>query len=110
MLWRLGKRRRFLNYLQRNNLERYRELIKEGSLLIGCPKFDDPDFALNRLTDIMKTSQLNTLTVVHMEVPCCAGYWHLARRAMQAAGSSVALRQVVVGVSGQTISSGEQGA
>jgi small subunit ribosomal protein S15 len=28
----VGKRRRFLNYLQRNNLERYRELIKELGL------------------------------------------------------------------------------
>ena len=81
----------------------YRELIKEGSLLIGCPKFDDPDFALNRLTGMLKSSQLKSLTVVHMEVPCCAGYWHQAQRAAQAAGSSIPLRQVVVSVSGQAM-------
>jgi small subunit ribosomal protein S15 len=32
LLMLVGKRRRFLNYLQRNNLERYRELIKELGL------------------------------------------------------------------------------
>ena len=29
LLMLVGKRRRFLNYLQRSNLERYRELIRE---------------------------------------------------------------------------------
>lgn len=32
LLMLVGKRRRFLNYLQRNDLERYRELIKELGL------------------------------------------------------------------------------
>jgi small subunit ribosomal protein S15 len=32
LLMLVGKRRRFLNYLQRTNLERYRELIKELGL------------------------------------------------------------------------------
>ena len=32
LLMLVGKRRRFLNYLQRANLERYRELIKELGL------------------------------------------------------------------------------
>jgi small subunit ribosomal protein S15 len=32
LLMLVGKRRRFLNYLQRSNLERYRELIKELGL------------------------------------------------------------------------------
>jgi len=32
LLMLVGKRRRFLNYLQRSNVERYRELIKELGL------------------------------------------------------------------------------
>ena len=32
LLMLVGKRRRFLNYLQRSNLERYRELIRELGL------------------------------------------------------------------------------
>jgi small subunit ribosomal protein S15 len=32
LLMLVGRRRRFLNYLQRTNLERYRELIKELGL------------------------------------------------------------------------------
>lgn len=81
----------------------YPDLIGDRSLLIGCPKFDDPDFALNRLTDIVHTGQLRSLTVVHMEVPCCAGYWHLARRAVAAAGADVRLRKIVVNISGRPL-------
>ena len=87
----------------------YRDLIKEGSLLIGCPKFDDPDFALTRLTDILRDSQLKSLKVIHMEVPCCAGYWHLAQRAAQDSGNKVPLMQVVVGISGQAVAAGGRG-
>ena len=78
------------------------EQVSERALLIGCPKFEDWDFNLRRLTEVVQTP-IRSLTVVHMEVPCCSGYWHLAQRAAAAAPEPLALQRVVVTVSGDVI-------
>jgi len=76
-----------------------REMLPDRALLIGCPKFDDWDASLERLTGIMSQS-IRSVTVVHMEVPCCSGYWQLARQALQVADVDVPLGRMVVGVDG----------
>jgi Pyruvate/2-oxoacid:ferredoxin oxidoreductase delta subunit len=73
----------------------------DRALLIGCPKFDDPDFALRRLTGILRDSAVRSLTVVHMEVPCCSGFWYVSQQAVAASEKAIPLRQVVVGVAGE---------
>jgi len=80
--------------------ERYKEYVLEHALLIGCPKFDDPSYARTRLTDILRQSDVRSLTVVHMEVPCCGGYWHLGREACAASEKDIPLQQVVIGIRG----------
>ncbi|MEW6754782.1 MAG: 4Fe-4S dicluster domain-containing protein [Candidatus Latescibacterota bacterium] len=85
------------------------EMTPQRAVLIGCPKFDDYGLALERLTGIVEQAALRTLTVVRMEVPCCAGYWHLAQEARARAGSQVPLRQVVIGVRGNLQQPGEGG-
>jgi NAD-dependent dihydropyrimidine dehydrogenase PreA subunit len=84
-----------------------REVTPENAVLIGCPKFDEYGFALDRLTQILREAEVRSLAVVHMEVPCCAGYWHLAREACAAAGGEVPLQQVVVGVRGEVKQAGQ---
>ena len=81
--------------------ERYRAYLSKRALVIGCPKFDDFEFALNRLTDIVQSSNIRSLTIVHMEVPCCGGYWHLGQQACAKANPSIPVKQVVIGVNGE---------
>ena len=81
--------------------EAHGRYIPQGAVLIGCPKFDQPDFAQTRLTEILRDSGVRSLTVVHMEVPCCSGYWFLSQRAIEASGADIPLHQVVVGVRGE---------
>lgn len=82
-----------------------REQLSERALLIGCPKFDDWDFSLRRLTEMVQVP-IRSLSVVHMEVPCCSGYWQLARQATK--GTDIAVGRVVVGVQGDVL--GTEGA
>ena len=78
----------------------YRQYGPDSAVLIGCPKFDDYEFALDRLTAILRASQVRSLTVVHMEVPCCSGYWRLGQEALAAAGKAIPLDQVIIGIEG----------
>jgi hypothetical protein len=70
-------------------------------VVIGCPKFDDPDLALERLTAILSTADVTDLTVVHMEVPCCFGYRQLAAQALLSSGKQIPLHEVIVGMHGE---------
>ncbi|NIA08036.1 MAG: 4Fe-4S dicluster domain-containing protein [Actinobacteria bacterium] len=79
----------------------HRELLAGKALIIGCPKLDNTDPYLAKLTRIIKTNDLKSLTVAHMEVPCCHGLVHLAKEALQQAGSDLELRIVTVGINGQ---------
>ena len=77
------------------------ELLAGHKLLIGCPKLDDTGAYLERLTDILRQNDVRSLTVAHMEVPCCHGLVRLAQRAVQECGKDVPFRTVEVTVRGQ---------
>ena len=78
----------------------HQEFIKEHALLVACPKLDDFQAHLKKLTDILRQSSVKSLTVVHMEVPCCSGLVHMAKQALQLAGKDIPLREVTIGIKG----------
>ena len=78
----------------------HQDFIKEHALLVACPKLDDFQAHLKKLTDILSQSSVKSLTVVHMEVPCCSGLVHMAKQALQLAGKDITLREVSIGIKG----------
>jgi len=81
--------------------EFHRDILKGKALLIGCPKLDDGQAYLQKLTAILQQNDIARLTVAHMEVPCCSGLIALARQAIVASGCEVALETVCVGIQGE---------
>jgi NAD-dependent dihydropyrimidine dehydrogenase PreA subunit len=79
----------------------HRDLLKGKALLIGCPKLDDGQAYLDKLTAILSQNRVNSLTVVHMEVPCCSGLIAIARRALEASGAATSLETVKVTIGGE---------
>jgi NAD-dependent dihydropyrimidine dehydrogenase PreA subunit len=77
------------------------ELLAGHALVVGCPKLDDNRFYAEKLTDILSRSDIRSVTVARMEVPCCGGIAMAARQAVVASGKSIPLRDVVVGVDGK---------
>ena len=76
------------------------DFLKGKSLLIACPKLDDLAAHTNKLTDILRQSEVKSLTVLHMEVPCCFGLVMMARQAVQASGKNIPLHDVTLGIKG----------
>jgi len=81
----------------------HEDFLRDHSLLIACPKLDDFQAHLKKLTDVLTQSDVKSLTVVHMEVPCCSGLVHMARQAIQASGKHIPLREVTIGVRGEVL-------
>jgi ferredoxin len=81
----------------------HRDFVQGHSLLVACPKLDDFPAHLKKLTDILVQSDIRSLTVVHMEVPCCSGLVHMAREATKASGKNIPLKEVTIGVQGKVL-------
>jgi len=85
----------------------HREFLQNRALLVACPKLDDFGAHLNKLVAILQQAEPRSITVVHMEVPCCSGLVHMAQKAIEASGSNIPLYDVTVGVRGTILSRDE---
>ncbi len=79
----------------------HEDFLKDHALLVACHKLDNFPAHLKKLTDILLHSGLKSLTVVHMEVPCCSGLTYMAKQAILASGKDVPLKEIVIGVRGE---------
>lgn len=75
--------------------------LKGKALAIGCPKFEDVDRYIEKLRAIIEQSGIKSITVVHMEVPCCLGLLYAAEEAIKASGVDLPLKSVVIGIQGE---------
>jgi ferredoxin len=79
--------------------------LKGKSLAIACPKLDsNMEIYIEKITSMIDDSNINTLTVMIMEVPCCGGLLKIAQKAMQQAKRKIPLKLMIVGIRGNIIS------
>jgi ferredoxin len=81
----------------------HEDLLKGRVLLIGCPKLDDAQFYVEKLTELFRTAQPKTVTVAHMTVPCCFGMVQVVKQALEASGAGTRLSEVTVDVEGKVV-------
>ncbi len=77
------------------------KLLKGKKVVIGCPKLDDLDMYIEKLTAIFKSNDLNSATVAFMEVPCCNGIVYAAEQAAMASGKDIEVNKVRITIDGQ---------
>jgi Fe-S-cluster-containing hydrogenase component 2 len=81
----------------------HQRFLKGRSVAVGCPKLDDATVYIERLTEIIKSNDLRSLTVVHMEVPCCSGLTRVAREAVARSGKAMSFEDVTVSLRGEVL-------
>ncbi|MCL5104362.1 MAG: 4Fe-4S binding protein [Armatimonadetes bacterium] len=77
------------------------DFIKGKTLVTGCPKFDDVELYLEKLTDIVRQNNIRSITVLQMEVPCCAGMLRIAQTAVSQSGKQVPVESVTISLTGE---------
>jgi hypothetical protein len=77
--------------------------LRGRAVVIACPKLDDTTAYVEKLAAMIAANDLPEITVVRMEVPCCAGILRAVLQARQLARSAVPVRDVVMGIRGQVI-------
>jgi NAD-dependent dihydropyrimidine dehydrogenase PreA subunit len=82
----------------------HRKYLDGKSLAVACPKLDQGvEIYLEKLKAMIDQAQVNTVTVLIMEVPCCSGLVHLAREAANQAQRKVPIKVVCVGLQGEVL-------
>lgn len=81
----------------------HRKLLADRAIAMACPKFDDLDEHVNKLTEILKVAKPSSVTVVHMEVPCCGGIVWAIQEAVKKSGTATPLERMKIGRNGQVL-------
>jgi len=78
----------------------HNRFMKDRSIAVGCPKLDDVQFYIEKLAAILQANKLNSLAVIHMEVPCCSGLIHIAREAIAKSVVKMTFEDVTIDLQG----------
>ena len=78
--------------------------LKGKSLAIACPKLDHgTETYVEKLTAMIDTAKINTITILVMEVPCCGGLMQMVRAALSRSSRKVPVKSVIVGIGGDIL-------
>lgn len=80
----------------------HQEFIRGKITLIGCPKLDESDYS-KKLTEIIRENDIKSVTVVRMEVPCCAGIEHAVVTALKNSGKFIPWRVATISTDGRIL-------
>lgn len=80
----------------------HQKFIRDHVTLVGCPKLDGVDYA-EKLTAILRSNDIKSVTVVRMEVPCCGGIELAVKKALQASGKLIPWQVVTISTDGRIL-------
>ncbi len=75
------------------------QFMKNRVTLIGCPKLDTVNYA-EKLTHVLMENDIQSVTVVRMEVPCCGGLSQAVQTALKQSGKMIPWQIVTISTDG----------
>jgi NAD-dependent dihydropyrimidine dehydrogenase PreA subunit len=81
----------------------HEDMLKGKILAIGCPKLDDATLYRNKLAEIFRGSNIKSITIVTMEVPCCYGLTRLVQEALELSGRAIPMKQQTISIKGEIL-------
>jgi ferredoxin len=106
----------FAQYYQNSNLllaadcvgfayaDFHKDFLDGKSIAIACPKLDtNKQVYLEKLTSMINDANIQSITVLIMQVPCCGGLLQLAQTAAGSAERKIPINAIVIGVNGEVL-------
>ncbi|MEK6714955.1 MAG: 4Fe-4S ferredoxin [Candidatus Omnitrophota bacterium] len=83
----------------------HKDYLKGKSVAIACPKLDEgQEEYTEKVKSLIDDAKINTLTVMTMQVPCCAGLVAIAEEALHSAKRKIPIKSIVVSLQGDVLS------
>ena len=80
----------------------HQEFMRGKVTLIGCPKLDAVDYS-EKLTEILRSNDIQSVTILRMEAPCCGGLEMAAKKALQTSGKFIPWQVVTISIDGKIL-------
>jgi ferredoxin len=80
------------------------DFLKGHKVVIACPKLDSgKEIYIEKITRLVDEAQVNTITVMIMEVPCCGGLLQMVQAGVEQAKHKVPVKSILVGIQGEIL-------
>jgi Pyruvate/2-oxoacid:ferredoxin oxidoreductase delta subunit len=83
----------------------HQDFLKDRVVMMGCPKFDDQQAYIQKFKEVFEEADLNSLTMLIMEVPCCGTMRGIISEALKQSGKELKVDEAVISVRGEVLSS-----
>ncbi len=77
------------------------EFLRDHAIAMACPKLDNVSATIDKLADMLHQSGLESITVLHMQVPCCGKLIQIVQQAMAISGITVSVKTIQIGLNGK---------
>jgi len=81
----------------------HNDFLKDKAVVVGCPKLDDSNYYAEKLSEIIKENDLESITVLRMEVPCCGGMAFAAKSARDKSGIEIPVKVITISLEGEVL-------
>ena len=82
----------------------HQRFLKNKILIIFCPKLDKTiDQYVDKLAEIFRNQDIKSISIVHMEVPCCSGIEVIVKRALEKSHKNIIIKDYTVSIKGEII-------
>lgn len=82
----------------------HQRFLKGKALVVFCPKLDNAhEEYIEKMTLILKENNIRSITVAHMEVPCCSATTHVVEEAVKRSGKQLVIRDYTISLQGEMI-------
>ncbi|MBI5475468.1 MAG: 4Fe-4S binding protein [Ignavibacteriales bacterium] len=81
----------------------HNDFLTKFPIAIGCPKLDNGQAYIEKLSKIIQQSRPKSFKVVVMEVPCCSGLLQIAQQAVHSSGFNIPVEVTVIGIRGDIL-------
>lgn len=79
----------------------HKDFLRDKSVIMFCPKLDqDIDEYIAKLAGIFSSHAIRSVTVLHMEVPCCSGISYVVNKALEKSGKKIPVTDMVITIEG----------
>jgi len=82
----------------------HQRLIKGKVSIIFCPKLDKTiEEYVDKLSEIFQKQDIKSISIVHMEVPCCSGIEIIVKKALEKAQQKTIIKDYTISINGEII-------
>ncbi|MCE7697720.1 MAG: 4Fe-4S ferredoxin, partial [Methanobacterium paludis] len=82
----------------------HQRFLKDKVLIILCPKLDKTiDQYVAKLAEIFQKQNIKSISIVHMEVPCCSGIETIVKKALEKAEKNIIIKDYTISINGEII-------